>query len=180
MTDQDASLYGLVAEFETGGELLKATENARKAGYTRIDAYSPLPLHGMEEAIGQSYTRLPVVVFFGGMLGMIGGYSLQYYTAVIDYPIMIGGKGLHSWPAFIPVTFECTILFAAFAAVFGMILMNGLPRPHHPIFETPNFDRASQDRFFLAIEAEDPKFERAATRTFLEELNPHAVSEVTH
>lgn len=180
MSNKDASLYALVAEFESGGELLKATEKARKAGYSKIDAYSPLPIHGMEEAIGQSYTRLPLLVFIGGMIGMIGGYSLQYYTAVIDYPILIGGKGLHSWPAFIPVTFECTILFSAFTAVFGMILMNGLPRPHHPIFETPNFERASQDRFFLAIEAEDPNFEQAATRAFLEELKPHAVSEVAH
>lgn len=173
-------LYGMVAEFETATALLEATETTRKAGYTRIDAHSPLPIHGMEEAIGQDFTRLPFIVFLGGLLGGSGGYFLQYWTAVIDYPIMIGGKGLHSWPAFIPVTFECTILFAAFTAVVGMIAMNGLPRPSHPIFETPNFERASQDRFFLAIEAEDPKFERAETKRFLEDLNPHAVSEVEY
>lgn len=175
-----SQLYGLVAEFETAHDLLEATEKTRKAGYTRIDAHSPLPIHGMEEAIGQSYTRLPIIVAIGGFTGCCFGFGLQYWTSVIDYPIMIGGKGLNSWPAFIPVTFECTILFAAIAAVLGMIFMNGLPRPNHPIFETPNFERASQDRFFLAIEAEDPKFERGSTRTFLEELNPHAVSEVEY
>ena len=173
-------LYALVAEFESATELLKATEKTRKEGYTRIDAHSPLPIHGMEEAIGQSYTRLPIIVFLGGLTGCFGGYMLQYWTAVIDYPIAIGGKGLHTWPAFIPITFECTILFSAFTAVIGMLLMNGFPRPHHPIFNTPNFERASQDRFFLAIEAEDPKFERKETRSFLEELNPHAVSEVEY
>lgn len=176
----EKKLYGLVAEFETAGELLAATGKAREAGYTKLDAHSPLPIHGMEEAIGQSYTRLPFIVFVGGLMGGTGGYLLQYWTAVIDYPIAIGGKGLHSWPAFIPVTFECTILFAAFTAVIGMIAMNGLPRPHHPVFETPNFERASQDRFFLAIEAEDPKYETGSTRQFLEELNPHAVSEVQY
>lgn len=172
--------YGVVAEFLSAKELLTATEATRKAGYTRIDAYSPLPIHGMEEAIGQKYTRLPLLVALGGLTGGTGGYLLQYWTAVVDYPIMIGGKGLHSWPAFIPVTFECTILFSAFAAVLGMILLNGLPRPSHPVFETPGFDRASSDRFFLAIEAEDPKFERADAKRFLEELNPHAVSEVEY
>lgn len=176
----EKNLYGLVAELDSASELLAATEATRKAGYTKIDAFSPLPIHGMEEAIGQKYTRLPILVFLGGLTGGLGGYFLQYWTAVIDYPIMIGGKGLHTWPAFIPVTFECTILFSAFAAVFGMILINGLPRPHHPVFETPNFDRASQDRFFLAIEAEDPKFDLDATKKFLEELNPHAVSKVEY
>lgn len=173
-------LYGLVAEFETAHELLAATEKARKAGYTRMDAHSPLPIHGMEEAIGQKFTRLPSLVFAGGLLGGSGGYFLQYWTAVIDYPIQIGGKGLHSWPAFIPVTFECTILLAAITAVVGMIVMNGLPRPHHPVFATPNFHRASQDRFFLAIEAEDPRFDRTETKRFLEELKPDAVSEVEY
>lgn len=173
-------LYGMVAEFETAHELLHATQATRSAGYTRIDAHSPMPIHGMEEAIGQEYTRLPIIVFFGGLTGLTGGYLLQYLSSNVWYPIEIGGKGLHSWPAFIPVTFECTILFSAFAAVLGMIFMNGLPRPSHPVFETPNFERATQDRFFLAIEAEDPKFERTETKRFLEELNPHAVSEVEY
>lgn len=180
MSETTTQLYGLVAEFETAHDLLDATEKARKAGYTRMDAHSPLPIHGMEEAIGQSYTRLPIFVFIGGLTGCLFGFFLQYWTAVIDYPIAIGGKGLNSWPAFIPVTFECTILFSAVTAVLGMIIMNGLPRPSHPVFETPNFERASQDRFFLAIEAEDPKFERASTRQFLEELKPNAVSEVSY
>jgi hypothetical protein len=176
----EKQVYALVAEFASAQDLLEATRKTRESGYTRIDAHSPLPIHGMEEAIGQSYTRLPIFVFVGGLAGAVGGYLLQYWTQVIDYPLNIGGKGLHSWPAFIPVTFECTILFAAFTAVLGMIVMNGFPRPHHPVFNTPNFERASQDRFFLAIEAEDPKFERAATRAFLEELSPHAVSEVQY
>ena len=174
----DSKLYALVAEFETAHELLDATNKAREAGYRKMDAYSPLPIHGMEEAIGQSYTRLPIFVFLGGLFGGSMGYFLQYYTAVIDYPINIGGKGLNSWPAFIPVTFECTILFAAFAAVFGMIIMNGLPQHYHSIFNTPNFDRATRDRFFLAIEAQDPKFDLETTRHFLEEQKPYAVSEV--
>lgn len=173
-------LYGVVAEFETAQELLDATAKARQAGFTRIDAYSPLPIHGMEEAIGQRYTRLPIIVFLGGLTGGLFGFFLQYWTAVIDYPILVGGKPFNSWPAFIPITFECTILFSAFTAVVAMLAMNGLPRPNHPVFETPSFDRASQDRFFLAIEAEDPKFDRASARAFLEELSPHAVSEVEY
>ncbi len=176
----DEKIYCLAAEFQTAHDLLEATRKTREAGYRKIDAHSPLPIHGMEDAIGQKYTKLPLVVFAGGATGLLGGYFLQYWTSAIDYPIMIGGKGLHSWPAFIPVTFECTILFSAFAAVFGMIIMNGLPRPHHPVFNTPNFDRASSDRFFLVVEADDPKFSRESTRKFLEELNPDVVSEVNY
>ncbi len=173
-----ARLYALAAEFETASELLHATETVRRAGYSRIDAHSPLPIHGMEEAIGQRYTRLPILVFIGGLTGALCGFFLQYWTAVVDYPIMIGGKGLNSWPAFIPVTFECTILFAAFTAVFGMLAINGFPRPHHPVFETPGFERASQDRFFLVVEALDPQFDEQRVRALLEEQNPHAVHEV--
>jgi len=173
-------VYGLAAEFPSASDLLAAAGSVREAGYHRFDTFSPLPIHGMEDAVGQRYTRRPWVVFVLGILGAAGGFYLQYWTSVIDYPLNIGGKPLNSWPAFIPITFECGILAAGLTSAVAMVLMNGLPRPHHPVFNIPNFERASADRFFLCIEADDPKFDRESTRSFLEGLNPDAVSEVPY
>lgn len=174
----DTSPYALVAEFETPEQLVAAAERAREAGYRKMDAYSPFPVHGLSDAIGFHDQKIPWTVFAGGLTGLFAGYSLQWYTATIDYPLNVGGKPFNSIPAFVPVTFETTILFAAFGAFFGMLAMNGLPKPYHSIFNTPGFERASQDRFFLAIESKDAKFDSSETRTFLQTLTPLAVSEV--
>jgi hypothetical protein len=171
-------LYGLAAEFTNPTELVAAARAAREAGYTRLDAYSPLPVEGLAGAVGARASKLPLIVFLGGLIGGLIGYGLQYYTAVHYYPLNIGGRPLHSWPAFIPVTFECVILGASLAAVLGMFALNGLPMPYHPLFHLPRFARASRDLFFLAIEARDPLYDPIQTRAFLESLNPRAVEEV--
>jgi hypothetical protein len=171
-------LYGLMAEFEQPEELLVAVQRTRQEGYRRLDAYTPFPVHGLAEALGLHHNRLPLVVLIGAIVGGVGGYLLQYYAAVIDYPLNVGGRPLHSWPAFIPVTFELTILGAALAAVLGMLALNGLPMPYHPVFNVPQFALATRNRFFLCIEAADPQFERVRTRQFLESLQPHEVFEV--
>src|SRR5580693_9381047 len=172
-------LYGMMAEFKEPDEVLAATKAAYAAGYRRMDAYSPLPVHGLAEAVGFRKTYLPLVVLIGGLTGCFCGFAFQYWVSVINYPVIIGGKPMNSWPSFIPVTFECTVLFAALSAVFGMLALNGLPQPYHPVFNVDRFERATRDRFFLCIEARDPKFDRVATRTFLESLGAHEVSEVT-
>jgi hypothetical protein len=171
-------LYGLMAEFDSPADLLEAAGRAYEEGYRRMDAYTPFPVHGLAEALGFRRTRLPLLVFFGGIAGCIGGYGLQYWISAIDYPLNIGGRPLNSWPAFIPVTFELTILVAALAAVLGMLALNGLPMPYHPVFNVPEFELASRNRFFLCIESTDPKFDRVETKHFLESLKPHAVFEV--
>ena len=173
-------LHGLMAEFEKPEDLLEASRKAFTAGYRKLDAFSPMPIHGLADSIGYQPTRLPFLVFAGGVIGAILGYGLCYWVSVIAYPLNVGGRPFHSGPAFIPVTFELTILFAALAAVFGMIVANGLPRPYHPVFNVPGFDRASQDRFFLCIEADDPRFDIEETGRFLESLHPHEVSRVEH
>jgi hypothetical protein len=172
-------LYGIMAEFEQPEQVVNAAKSAYAAGYRKMDAYSPLPVHGLSEALGFQYTRLPMIVLIGGILGCLGGFAFQYWVSVINYPVIIGGKPMNSWPSFIPVTFECTILFAALSAVFGMLALNGLPQPYHPVFNVDRFEHATRDRFFLCIEARDPQFDRAATRAFLEGLGAHEVSEVT-
>ena len=172
------TLYGLMAEFDTPDALLHAAESARLAGYRVMDAYSPIPIEELSEALGLARTRLPKLVFLGGLLGGIGGYSLEYYCAVIGYPLNIGGRPLHSWPQFIPVTFETTVLGAALACFVGMWALNRLPQPYHPVFNVPAFARASTDRFFLCIEADDASFKHDDTRRFLEGLHPVGVSDV--
>ena len=171
-------LYGIMAEFEDPEELIAATRRAYEEGYRKMDAYTPFPVHGLSEALGHRGIRLPRIVLAGGVVGGLLGYGLQYYASAISYPVNIGGRPLNSWPAFIPVTFEMTILVAALTAVLGMLALNGLPQPYHPVFNVPRFELASRNHFFLCIEATDPMFDPDATRRFLEGLGPTSVSEV--
>lgn len=172
------AIYGLLAEFKTPEALIEATHQAHEAGYRRMDAYTPFPIEEVGHALGARGTRLPLIVLAGGILGAVGGFFMQYYAAVIDYPINVGGRPLNSWPSFIPVTFETTVLLAAIAAVFGMLGLNGMPQPYHPVFGVPQFEAATRDRFFLQIEARDPKFDMEETRKFLESFNPESVAEI--
>ena len=174
------SIYGLMAEFDSPDALLVAAQRAYEDGYRRMDAYSPFPVEGLAEAIGFHRSGLPLVVLIGGIVGGLGGYLMQYYLSVIDYPLNIGGRPLHSAPSFIPVTFELTILIAALAAVLGLLALNGLPMPYHPVFNVPRFELASRNLFFLCIEATDRQFDRQNTRRFLESLQALGVSEVAH
>ena len=172
------SIYGLMAEFDTPEALLEAAQRAYASGYRRMDAYSPFPVDGLAEAVGFRHTHLPLIVLIGGILGGVGGFLLQYWISVIDYPVNVGGKPYNSWPAFIPVTFETTVLAAALTAVLAMLALNGLPMPYHPVFNVDRFALASRDQFFLCIEATDPNFDSENTRRFLEGLAPRAVSVV--
>ena len=172
------SIYGLVAEFESPTALVAAANKAREAGYRKMDAYSPVPIEELHHALGLKDTKLPWIVLGGGLTGAAAGYGLQYWASTIAYPFNIGGRPLHSWPAFIVPTFETTILFSAAAAVLGMIVLNGLPMPYHPIFNAKRFAMASRDRFFLCIESDDPKFQADETRRFLESLGAREVNDV--
>jgi hypothetical protein len=176
--DRTPALHGVLAEFDDPAALVRAAGRAREAGYTRLDAFSPYPIEALSEALRLPRTRLPWIVFFGGLTGTAAGYGLQYWASVMAYPLNIGGRPFHSMPAFIIPAYETTILFAAFAAVVGMIMLNGLPQPYHPVFNVPQFAAASSDRFFLLIEARDPKFELAGARRFLEGLKPLGVTDV--
>ena len=173
-----SKLYGLMAEFESPTDLVDATRRTREAGFTNIDAYSPYPIEALTEALDIHDRKLPAVVLAGGIVGGLLGYALCYWTSVIDYPLNVGGKPFHSAPAFIVPTFETTILFAAFAAVLGMLALNGLPMPYHPVFNAPRFALASRDRFFLCIEVTDPKFQHDETWAFLSKLGAKAVMDV--
>jgi hypothetical protein len=168
----------LLAEFVEPHELVAATTRIYEAGYRHFEAYSPMPVEGLPEAVGFPRSRMPLIVLVGGIVGCITGYGMQYYLMVIDYPLNIGGRPLNSWPSYVPVTFELTVLFAALAAVLGMLAMNGLPRPHHPLFGIPQFDRASQDRFFVCIRTTDPLFHEQTTREFLQRLGAKEVIDV--
>jgi hypothetical protein len=173
-------IHGLMAEFTEPNELIAAARATRDAGYVRIDVYTPYPIEEVAEALHLRRTRLPLLVLIGGIIGGCAGFALQYWAATIAYPLNIGGRPFNSWPAFIPITFETTVLVAAFFAVLGMLALNGLPMPYHPVFNVPRFALASRDRFFLCIEATDPQFDREGTRRFLERLVPREVSEVDH
>lgn len=172
------SAYGLLAEFDAAPALAAAARAARAAGYTALDAYAPHPVHELDEALGVPADGLPALVLGGGVLGALAGYGIQYYAAVLAYPLNVGGRPSHAWPAFVVVTFELAILSAALTAVIGMFALNGLPRPHHPLFASRRFERASRDRFFLCVEARDPLFDASGTRAFLEGLGPLAVEEI--
>jgi Protein of unknown function (DUF3341) len=174
--DETPAIHGLMAEYTTPEELLEAAKRAYAEGYRKLDAYSPMPIEGLAEAIGFTKNRLPLIVLCGGLLGATTAYVMMYFSAVIHYPLNIGGRGLHSWPAFVPITFELTILFGSFAAVLGMLGLNGLPMPYHPVFNVPQFALASRNRFFLCIEAIDPKFDIETTRRFLESQGPKSVA----
>ena len=163
-------LYGLMAEFHAPADVVAAARAAREAGYRRLDAYSPYPIEALAEALHFHHSRLPLLVLLGGAAGLVAGYGLQYWASVIEYPMNIGGRPFHSWPAFVVPSFETTILFAALTAVLGMLALNGLPEPYHPVFNVPSFALATRDRFFLCIEATDPRFDETHTRAFLEGL----------
>lgn len=178
MAARATTIYGLMAEFEDPDALVAATYRASFEGYRRMDAYSPFPIEELHEALGSHHSRLPLIVLIGGVLGCVGGYVLQYWANAVAYPLNVAGKPFNSWPMFIPVTFECTILGAVLSAVLGMLALNGLPMPYHPVFNVPRFALASHNRFFLCIEAQDPKFDPGKTRDFLETLGPREVTTV--
>lgn len=171
-------LYGLIAEFDDSERLIEAAGRAREAGYRKMDAFTPYPIEEVSHALGHHHSRLPLLVLIGGILGALGGFGLQYWVSVIEYPLNIGGRPLNSWIAFIPVTFETTILVASVTAVLGMLALNGLPRPYHPVFNAERFALASRDRYFLCIETADPRFDREATEAFLGGFDPIGVYEV--
>jgi hypothetical protein len=174
----EPELYGILAEFDDPDALLAAARQAHDAGYRRMDAYSPFPVEGLAEALDFRDTRVPEIVLTGGIVGGVGGFFMQWFATRIFYPINVGGRPLNSWPAYIPITFELTVLLAAFAALFGMLILNGLPQPYHPVFNAPDFQLASRDRFFLCIEANDPRFDRPGTTRFLLDQRPLRVEEV--
>jgi len=175
-TSRRLPIYGLMAEFSTRRELINAVKQARAAGYERMEAYTPYPIEELNEALGHHHSRLPLIVLIGGIMGALGGFGLQYWTSVIAYPHNVGGRPLNSWIAFIPVTFETTILGAALAAVLGMLALNRLPMPYHPVFGVRRFKLASRDRYFLALDARDPSFDEISTRQFLDSLGPTEVN----
>jgi hypothetical protein len=171
-------IYGVIAEYDTADGVLNAAQRAYAEGYREMDAYTPFPVEGLAEAIGFHQTYVPLICLIGGLMGCAGGFFLQWWPNVIGYPLNIGGRPYNSWPQFIPITFELTVLLAGLATVFGMLALNGFPEPYHPVFNAKNFELASRDKFFLCIEARDAKFDSQKTREFLLSLNAHEVSEI--
>jgi len=178
MTEHRALLHGVMGEFETPEQLLSAAKKARAAGYKHVDAYTPFPIEGLAQAIGFRWTAVPLITLIGGIGGGLTGFGMQYWCAAISYPINIAGRPLNSWPAFIPVTFELTVLGASIFAVVGMLALNKLPQPYHPVFNVERFAQGSTDRFFLVLEARDPKFDLAECARFLREVSAKHISEV--
>ncbi len=174
----DKKLYGLMAEFDSVTDVVKAAEQVRDAGFSKTDAFSPFPIHEMDEALGIKRSILSKLIFLGGLAGCLMGLALVYWTHSVDYPLNVAGRPHFSLPAFIPPIYEMTILLAAFTAVFGMLLLNGLPQPYHPVFNVPRFNLASREKFFLLIEATDEKFDYEETKKFMDSLNPQEVHDV--
>jgi len=171
-------LHGLLAEFLAPADLVRAAHAVHAAGYRKVDAYTPYPMEEVLEALHLHHSHVPKLVLAGGLFGLAAGWGLQYWASVVEYPMNIGGRPFNAWPVFVVPSFETTVLFAALAAVFGMLALNGFPQPYHPVFNVPTFAAASRDRFFLCVEAEDPKFDRATTRAFLQGLGAADVQEV--
>jgi len=178
MSERRSQLFGVMGEFSTPEDLLAATKKAREAGYKHVEAYTPFPVEGLSEAVGFKWTAVPLLTLMGGLGGGLTGFGLQYWVAAITYPLNIGGRPLNSWPAYIPVTFELTVLGASIFAVFSMLALNKLPQPYHPVFNVERFSQASTDKFFLCIEARDPKFDLVETSKFLQSLHAQHVNEV--
>jgi hypothetical protein len=176
--EEERFLYGIIAEFEDAGQVIAAARRAHEAGYRRMDAYTPFPVEGLSDALGHRDIAVPMIMLAGGVLGAIGGFGFLWWTMAVDYPVNIGGRPLLSWPSFIPITFECTVLLSALSGVIGMFLLNGLPQPYHPVFDAPDFAKATSSGFFLCIESTDPHFDREETRRFMETLGAEQVSEV--
>ncbi len=174
----DNKIYGLLAEFDTPTQLVEAARKVRDAGYKKTDAFTPFPLHEIDEALGIKRSILPFLVLGGGIIGLLSGLGLQYFVHVYDYPIIVGGRPFFSLPSFIPPSYELTILLAAFTAVLGMLALNGLPQPYHPVFNVPRFALASREKFFLLIETKDAKFDYDETRNFMQNLNAQEVFDV--
>jgi hypothetical protein len=175
---EEPAVYGIMAEFDDPDVLIEATQHAYDMGYRLMEAYTPFPVDGVAEALGFHRNRIPRMVFIGGLLGGLGGFFMQWFSAVVHYPINVGGRPFNSWPSFMPITFELTVLCAAFTAVLSMLAHNGLPRPHHPVFNVPNFVMASRNRFFLCLQARDPLFETESAMRLLEEYQPRTISVV--
>ena len=173
--EERGRIWGMLAEFETPEDLLQAARRATEVGYRRMDAYTPFPIHGLSDAMGFRPTKLPLLVLAGGLIGCASALGMMWFSATIHYPINVAGKPFASWPMFVPITFELTVLCASLFAVFGMLGMNGLPMPYHPIFNAPRFAFASRDRFFLCIEARDPRYQEDDVRAFLGGLNAKEV-----
>ena len=171
-------LHGLMAQFESANDLVHAADAVRKAGYTRTDAYSPFPIPEIDHALGIKNSKLPFVILAGGLTGCFGGFFMQWFANTTHYPLNIGGRPMNSWPMFIPITFEMTILLSSLTAVLSLAIANGLPTLYHPVFNVPSFTRACTDSFFLCIESSDPKFDRKETYDFLKSLHPAEVTEV--
>lgn len=178
LAGEERALFGLMAEFAEHEQLLAAARRAYAKGYREMDAYSPFPVEGLAEAIGREHSPVPLFTLIGGMIGGLGGYFMEWISMARLYPLNVGGRPHNSWPNFIPVTFELTVLIASLSALVSMLILNRLPRPHHPVFNVPEFRRASIDRFFLCIEAEDGDFDVDRTREFLLSLKPLTVTEV--
>jgi len=178
MKEHRSHLYGVMGEFESPESILAAAKKAREAGYKHVTAYTPIPVEGLAEAIGFRWTAVPLLTLIGGIGGGLTGFGLQYWVSAITYPLNVAGRPLNSWPAFIPVTFELTILGASICAVVGMLALNKLPQPYHPVFNVDRFSRASTDKFFLCLEARDPKFSLADASRFLQSVQAEHVNEV--
>ena len=178
MSEHRIQLYGVMGEFESPEAILHAAKKAREAGYRHVTAYTPIPVEGLAQAIGFQWTAVPLITLLGGFAGGLSGFAMEYWMSAVSYPLNVAGRPLNSWPAFIPVTFELTILGASLSAVIGMLALNRLPQPYHPVFNVERFARASTDRFFLCIESRDPKFHLTETAKFLQGISAQHVSEV--